>query len=547
MLNRKPSRFLRLLKESLRLVKLRPLVLILVMLALPIIYLIVYATGGIKFVYSHSMYIPIVIAGIYYGAIFGIATGFIAAILLGPLMPIDTLTNEMQVPENWIYRMIIFILVGGIIGYAADKLRKDSEHIETLMSSNQETKVPNTNALKKMSESLPHTTYSIMTILVNNHHSIIDLLGVSLYYELIHLLYEDLTKQCRHGVIIIQSDSNKLWLIVPHENIDLEIQKLLLVLNQPRQIRGIPLYVDFSVGATLCYDVHHIKNFEIFEMSDVAARHAQIQNLPFVLGDKDKERKKGEYDLLANFTVALKNGDIYLVYQPKMSLNTLKPYALEALIRWKHPQKGMIPPDVFIPLIEETKLIHVLTDWVLTQSLMKEKELVSLGYHIPISINISGKNLYDPLFESRTMKIIQEQDIPIELIEFELTESTLMINPVESRQILQRFQTQGIHISLDDYGSGYSSLSYITQFPIQTIKVDRLFMKDISSNMEMHEIVKSTISLFKTLGYKVVAEGVETEDVVNLLKAFDCDYAQGYYFARPMDSDKITLWLKEKL
>ncbi len=547
MLNRKHSNVLVMINESLRLVKRRPLVLIFILLSLPFLYLVVYATGGIKFVYSHSMYIPIVIAGIYYGVIFGITTGFFAAILLGPLMPIDTLTNEMQAPENWIYRMLIFVLVGGIIGYAADKLRKDREHIEILMSSNQETQVPNTNALKKMSENLPHKTYSIMTILVNNHHSIIDLLGVSLYYELIHLLYEDLKSQCKHGVIIIQSDSNKLWLVVPHENIELEVQRLIMVLNQPRQIRGIPLYVDFSVGSTLCYDIHHIENFEVFEMSDVAARHAQIKNLPFVLGDTDKERKKGEYDLLANFKQALNQGDVFLVYQPKINLNTDKPYALEALIRWKHFQKGMIPPDVFVPLIEETKLIHVLTDWVLTQSLVKEKELIALDYHIPISINISGKNLYDPQFESRTMKIIQEQGVPVELIEFELTESTLMINPIESRQILQRFQTQGILISLDDYGSGYSSLSYITQFPIQTIKVDRLFMKDISTNMEMHEIVKSTISLFKTLGYKVVAEGVETKEVVDLLKAFDCDYAQGYYFAKPMDSDKITEWLKGKL
>jgi len=149
MKNHKPSKVLSMINESLRLIRQRPLPLIFVLLALPIIYLIVYATGGIKFVYSHSMYIPIVFAGIYYGVILGVLTGFFAAILLGPLMPIDTLTNEMQDPQNWLYRMLIFILIGGIIGYAYDKLRKDTKHIEVLMSSNQETKVPNTNALKK--------------------------------------------------------------------------------------------------------------------------------------------------------------------------------------------------------------------------------------------------------------------------------------------------------------------------------------------------------------------------------------------------------------
>src|SRR3989339_616508 len=522
--------------ESFKLMKKRPIIFILILIALPTIYLIVYATGGIKYVYSHTMYITIVLAGIYYGLFFGGLTGLLAGILLGPLMPIDTLTGEMQEPFNWIYRLIMFILIGSIIGYASDKLRKDTKRIEVLMSSNQETKVPNTNYLKKMSETF-----------TSNTHTIIDLLGISLYHELIYQLYVDLQSNCKDGVIITQADSNKLWLVVPKEDLDAEINHLMQLLNKPRQIRQIPLYIDFSVGAVLCYEVGLIKNFKVFELSDTAARHAQVQNLPYFFGDQDKQRKKGEYDLLASFKNALNNGEIYLVYQPKIDLSTMKPYGLEALIRWNHPEKKMIPPDVFIPLVEETKLIHILTDWVLTESLIKEKELIHLGLHIPISINISGKNLYDPQFESRTMSIIKDLAVPVEYIEFELTESTLMVNPQDSKNILQDFANLGIHISLDDYGSGYSSLSYITQFPIRTIKIDRHFMKDMSTNPEMHEIVKSTIALFKTLNYKVVAEGVETMDVVELLKDFECDYAQGYFFAKPMESQKITEWLKNVL
>jgi len=318
--------------ESFKLMKKRPIIFILILIALPTIYLIVYATGGIKYVYSHTMYITIVLAGIYYGLFFGGLTGLLAGILLGPLMPIDTLTGEMQEPFNWIYRLIMFILIGSIIGYASDKLRKDTKRIEVLMSSNQETKVPNTNYLKKMSETFTSNTYTIITILINNHHNIIDLLGISLYHELIYQLYVDLQSNCKDGVIITQADSNKLWLVVPKEDLDAEINHLMQLLNKPRQIRQIPLYIDFSVGAVLCYEVGLIKNFKVFELSDTAARHAQVQNLPYFFGDQDKQRKKGEYDLLASFKNALNNGEIYLVYQPKIEIGEIIVYAARDMI-----------------------------------------------------------------------------------------------------------------------------------------------------------------------------------------------------------------------
>ncbi len=223
----------------------------------------------------------------------------------------------------------------------------------------------------------------------------------------------------------------------------------------------------------------------------------------------------------------------------------MKPYGFESLMRWKHPEKGLIPPDVFISLVEETKLIHQLMDWVLFETLKKIKAMMALGHEYPFSINISGKNLYDPQFFERTMKIIEDSNVPSHLIEFELTESTLMINPEESKKTLKRFVDFGIKISLDDFGSGYSSLAYLAQFPIHYIKIDRFFIQNIMKDQAMSEIVKSTITLSKTLGYKVVVEGVESKDVVELLKEYTCEYAQGYYFAKPMLSSDISDWLKK--
>lgn len=523
----------------------RPFMMILIAIGLPAIYFTVYFTGGIKYVYSHSMYIPIILAGIFYGPTFGVLIGMIAAFLLGPIMPLDTQSMEMQDPMNWIYRLIIFNLVGAIIGYASAKLRRDAIHIQDLMSVNQETSIPNINYLKRATDKFNDRAISIYTVLIGNHHNIIDLLGTEIYHLLLLTVYQDLKEHLPSETLIIQSDSNKLWILIAQTDTDLYAKKILEILNAPRNVKEIPLYADMSLGGSLHYNMGNQFDLTAFEDSDISARHAQLNNLHYVIGDQDKHRKRSEYNLLARFNQALHSGETYLVYQPKIDLDTMKPYGFESLMRWKHPEKGLIPPDVFIPLIEETKLIHHLTDWVLTHTLNKIKDMMALGYEYPFSINISGKNLYDPLFFERTMKIIEESQVPHSLIEFELTESTLMINPEESKAILKQFVDFGIKISLDDYGSGYSSLAYLAQFPIHYIKIDRFFVQNITSDQAMSEIVKSTIALSKTLGYKVVVEGVESKDVVDLLIDYTCEYAQGYYFAKPMESENILEWLKK--
>jgi EAL domain-containing protein (putative c-di-GMP-specific phosphodiesterase class I) len=531
--------------EDVEALKRRPLMMIFIAIALPLIYLTVYYTGGIKYVYSHSMYIPIILAGIYYGPTFGALIAMFAAMLLGPIMPLETTTMEMQEPVNWIYRMIIFDLVGIIIGYASQKLRRDAKHIQDLMSVNQETGIPNINHLKGVKDAYSDRAISIYTVLISNHHNIIDLLGTEIYHLLILNIYRDLKKHLPKDTLIIQSDSNKLWIIISHTDTDIYAKKIISILNEPRSVKNIPLYADFSIGGTLFYNMGSELDLSAFEDSDISARHAQLNNLPYVLGDKDKHKKRSEYDLLARFNQALNNGETYLVYQPKIDLETMKPYGFESLMRWKHPEKGLIPPDIFIGLVEETKLIHQLTDWVLCKTLEKIKEMMTLGHQYPFSMNISGKNLYDPQFFERTMKIIEDSGVPSHLIEFELTESTLMMNPEESKAILKRFVDFGIKISLDDYGSGYSSLAYIAQFPIHYIKIDRFFIQNITTDHSMSEIVKSTIALSKSLGYKVVVEGVESKDVVDLLKDYTCEYAQGYYFAKPMLSQDVFEWLKK--
>jgi EAL domain-containing protein (putative c-di-GMP-specific phosphodiesterase class I) len=202
-------------------------------------------------------------------------------------------------------------------------------------------------------------------------------------------------------------------------------------------------------------------------------------------------------------------------------------------------------PDRFIPLVEETKLIHLLTDWVVEKSLLMLKKMSDQGLDIDISINVSAKNLYDPLFFDRTMAIIKKHKVDISKLEIEITETELMVNPAEAKEVLKQFAKQGLKVALDDFGSGYSSLAYLTQFPLDVIKIDKIFMIDILTRPQIKQIVSATVALSRELGYNVVAEGIEDKETSDYLTSIGCDYAQGYYYAKPMPELDILKFMNQ--
>ncbi|MBN2504126.1 MAG: EAL domain-containing protein [Bacilli bacterium] len=521
--------------------------LIAIVLMLPSIYWLVYATGGITYVYSHTMYIPILLAGIFLGTEYGVVTALVAAILLGPLMPLDVEQGIAQDFINWFYRMVIFILLGYISGFASNKLRKNAKAIDELMSYDQETHVPNTNFIIRYPHYLDNNRQSVITVLITNNNHIVDVMGTEIYHRLIGKIYTELVTRLPGKKLVIQAETNKIWIIMTLVDVKQDTENVCKCLNQTWEIDGIPLYVDFAVGASEIGSPKDCEKLACFTASDVSARFAQAKNLPYVVYDKSLMRRRQEFELLTGFTSALENNETFLAFQPKYDLKTLKPIGLEALIRWNHPQKGLIMPDEFIPLLEETKLIHALTDWVFEKVARQVEAFVNIGIKVPISVNVSAKNLYDPKFFKRTMAIIENTKIEKSLIEIEITESVLMANPAESQAMLDKFVRAGIKIAIDDFGKGYSSLAYLSQFPISEIKIDKFFMRQIAYNTTTQQIVKATIQLSKQLGYLVLVEGVEDERTVKIMQDYGCDLAQGYHFAKPIPGDEIIDWYQNHI
>jgi EAL domain-containing protein (putative c-di-GMP-specific phosphodiesterase class I) len=242
---------------------------------------------------------------------------------------------------------------------------------------------------------------------------------------------------------------------------------------------------------------------------------------------------------------AIEYGELSMYYQPQVSLKTNRVVGLEALSRWLHPELGSIPPDQFIPLAEQTGLIKPFTQWVLKTVCRQYEEWQEMGLALPVSVNLSQKNLQETQLPDQVSELIQAGRVPADRLEFEITESMIMSNPLRATQILTRLNTMGIPLSIDDFGTGYSSLGYLKKLPVQKIKIDKSFIVDRIEDEDDNVIVQAIINMSHSLGLDVVAEGVEDQLTKDRLTALGCDLVQGYHICHPLPAGEMTSWLEE--
>jgi EAL domain-containing protein (putative c-di-GMP-specific phosphodiesterase class I) len=249
--------------------------------------------------------------------------------------------------------------------------------------------------------------------------------------------------------------------------------------------------------------------------------------------------------LMGELSHAIDHDELSLFYQPKVSFKTNRIVGVEALLRWDHPQRGMIAPDQFIPLAEKTGAIQRLTQWVITSAIRQAVAWRRAGYDFKVSLNLSVRNLLEPAFPARVLAVVNGDGAGAAGITMEITESALMADPVKARNVLILLSQHGIHFAIDDFGTGYSSLAYLKHLPVSEIKIDKLFVSKMMSDVDSITIVRSTIDLGHNLGLSVTAEGVEDQETWSMLGALGCDEAQGYLMSKPLSADHLDHWLKE--
>ncbi|MES1203091.1 MAG: EAL domain-containing protein, partial [Pseudomonadota bacterium] len=246
--------------------------------------------------------------------------------------------------------------------------------------------------------------------------------------------------------------------------------------------------------------------------------------------------------LMGEMRRAMSNGDFTLAHQPKLNMRTNEIDGVESLARWRHPRRGMIAPDLFVPMAEETGHVRALTDWVLARAVADQKQLADAGRPLLFSVNISGRLLSDREFAQAAMRVVRTASAPLC---FEITETAVIDNPEIALDNIDLFAKNGVQISIDDYGSGLSSLAYLKQLPAHELKIDKVFVQSMANGQRDALLVRSTIDLAHGLGMKVTAEGVETPATFALLQTMGCDIAQGYLIGRPVPVDQLLTILRD--
>ena len=298
--------------------------------------------------------------------------------------------------------------------------------------------------------------------------------------------------------------------------------------------------VPFTAGETNPQDILRMA----YGAAQIAHGRDDGVSLYSVVSDADHARR---HTLLTDFGPAIGTpGELRLVFQPRVSLPSGDCVGLEALLRWDHPELGAVSPGEFIPIIERSALAGPLTTWVLEAALTHLESWSRYGIQVTISVNVTASNLEDPQFIGVFGEVLKRFGAPATAIEIEITEGTVMGNVPGAMRTLHALRSMGARVSIDDFGTGYSSLSYLRSLPLDIVKVDQSFVRRMSSDDRDRKLVESIVGLSHDLGYKVVAEGVETlEDAAHLV-AMGCDEAQGYLFARPMEADQVAAWILQR-
>ncbi|MBK1987826.1 GGDEF domain-containing response regulator [Sphaerospermopsis aphanizomenoides BCCUSP55] len=331
---------------------------------------------------------------------------------------------------------------------------------------------------------------------------------------------------------------------------EIKATELHRLIDPPFELEGFLIYASVTIGIVDCnVDFHEPEEFlRAAEIANYNAKEQGLQYPTVVYNQRMQTKALERLQMETELRQAIAEQQLQLFYQPIVSLNSYKLVGFEALIRWQHPQIGWISPDKFIPLAEQTGLIIPLGDWILAAAcrqlnIWQNQFLDDLP--LSLAVNLSGIQLHEPDMVAKIIQHYQSLNCPQVTLKLEITESTLMLNTQTIINCLEQLRAAGMKISIDDFGTGYSSLSYLRDLPVNTLKIDRSFVSCIEGERCSLGIVQAIITLAKTLGLDVVAEGVETVAQMRILRSLGCNYGQGYLFSKPMPAHQIEDWLQK--
>lgn len=521
---------------------------LLILLMVVVVALVVYIFGGSRYSYTHLMYIPILIAGYALGFWQTLIIALISGLVLGPFMPQDVQAGLMQPPTTWIFRAVIFIAIGAINALlnkqikAYQKLELERLYVNSL------TNYPNMNKLKcDLDEFIESKTpFSLLGFRIVNMNSIRQNMTYEIGTKVLIKISEMLSDNHKNMVYSIYA--NEVAAIIPTSDFNKAYEIGLNLLNKMADSMAIDRYqIGILLNGSIVQYPLHIKDSDDAIKKSAMILDQTINDFGLHEYNDEMERKSRlQGELVPELLHAIKKNEFHLVYQPKISLDGSEQLSVEALLRWHHPYKGTISPMVFIPVAEESGLINEITKTVIRKVIEQSLLWKEKGLDVKTSINISHRDFNHKDFLTYIHKSMAECQIDPSFIEFEITERGVLERNDNIIKLFTNLRDMGIKISIDDFGTGYNSLIHLVQVPMDYLKVDRSFIINITKP-KYQKMIQRLISLAHDLDIKVIAEGVETKEQLDILKDMNCDIVQGYYLSKPLEADALEAFYNNRV
>jgi diguanylate cyclase (GGDEF)-like protein len=393
------------------------------------------------------------------------------------------------------------------------------------------------------------TKTSVMLLDLDRFKEVNDTLGHQYGDELLRQVATRISDAQRASDTVARLSGDEFAILMPHAGeaaATALAARILAALHRSFTLNDVTVDIEASIGAAIA-PTHADDTIALMRCADIAMYDAKDSKNGVGLYRPDMHTQDStRLVLLGDLRRALDTNDQLVVhYQPKISLQFGELCGVEALVRWQHPERGMVQPLEFIPIAETTGLINRLTTYVLRLAIGQARTWLDTGLPIPVAVNLSPRCLLDAGLVQHVTDLLREYQLPASLLRLEVTETAIMANPTLALSTLTELHHLGIRLSIDDYGTGYSSMAYLKRLPVDELKVDRTFVLNMDTDHSDASLVRSAIDLGHNLGLTVVAEGVEGSDHVTALQSLGCDIAQGYHYARPMPPENLTAWIRQ--
>jgi EAL domain-containing protein (putative c-di-GMP-specific phosphodiesterase class I)/GGDEF domain-containing protein len=496
---------------------------------------IVDLTGGAPNAYTHLIYIPVILSAYYWGLLGGVIVAAAAGVLISPLVPVHFTEAIIHSDNNYVIRLIIITSVGFVTGYNFEKVNKLNEQAKINALINPLTGTYNINKLisdldKKINH---HEKFAIISIKLTNIEQVSKYIEQESADGVLDILIKELSSIYSKDVIYMSGyDEINLVVSLQCDYME-ECKRVIEKYSTPFKVNQFMLRILIKIGI---YEYAGINESPIdaYNKARIAYEQGSIQETGIYLYDKGFELSRKEFIETSNSLLgSISNNELYLVYQPKINIAKNTITGVEVLTRWDRKDNKPVSPAVFIKLAEDIGFIKEISSFVLDNSFHQILDWNSKGIVLDISINFTSNELLENYFAEWEKRVSENENIIKTKLEIEITERVLSQNNDKLIERIKELRAKGIKISIDDFGTGVNSLLRATQLPYDQIKIDRYFISQLN-NFEIRELVREMIDHAHKFGREVVAEGVETEEQLNVLRDLNCDFAQGYYYSKPL-------------